>query len=334
MNRKSLISLTVAALAAVCQSAAFAWTPDKPVEIIVPNGIGGGSDQMARKIVEIIDKKKLAPKGAKVSNLTMGSGGESFLDTKNSWDDGHKVLLGASSLFTLPIEKHLPVGWDEFKPVQNMGLDVFILWVNANSNVKSVEEFNAAMRAANGRLKLGGTQIYQEDHILGALIKKQNQADYGYVPYPGGGAVANALAAGEIFYSVNNPSEAVKQWKEGKVRPICLLDDQRLASETWKVIPTCKEQGLKVSYRMMRGFFAPPAAPRGAVTWWQEVLTAVAEDPAWQTWMKEGAIEPSTMKGGEFAGWLKQQGDLHKDLMLTSFPDAAWSKKRTRVASR
>ncbi|MCA3000080.1 MAG: tripartite tricarboxylate transporter substrate binding protein [Rhodocyclaceae bacterium] len=321
-------------LSCVCTSIACAWEPDKAVEIIVPNGIGGGSDQMARKILEIVERKKLAVKGIKVSNLTLGSGGEGFLETKNKWDDGHVVLLGASSLFTLPIERNLPVSFDEFKPVRNMGMDVFIVWVQASSNVKTVKDFNEAMQGAGGRYKLGGTQKFQEDHILGMLIKRQNKADFGYVPYLGGGAVANGLAAGEVFYTLNNPSEAVRQWKENKVRPVCLLDDARLTHETWKGVPTCREQGLDVSYRMMRGIFAPPSSPRGAVAWWQGVLAEVAADPAWKKFLADSAIEPSEMSGSEFKAWLNKQGQLHRDLMLTAFPDAPWTKRKTTIASR
>src|SRR5438067_8937280 len=48
-----------ALIAVTLWTPALAWEPTKPVEIVVPAGAGGASDQMARVLQNIIGKYKL-----------------------------------------------------------------------------------------------------------------------------------------------------------------------------------------------------------------------------------------------------------------------------------
>src|SRR3546814_2403211 len=60
------------------------WKPTKNVEFIVPAGTGGGADQMARMIQGIVQKHGLMEQSMVVINKSGGSGGEGFLDIKDS----------------------------------------------------------------------------------------------------------------------------------------------------------------------------------------------------------------------------------------------------------
>ncbi len=318
----------LAGLLATLSFSALAWEPERAIEFMVPNGIGGGSDVMARKIKAIAEKHKLAPKGILVSNRTLGAGGESFLEMKNTWNDGHRILVSSTCLFTVPIERNLPVSWAELTPAAMPAQDLFVLWVPADSPVTNAKEFSEQLRNGGGRIRLGGTNIYQEDNLLGALIEKATGGKFSYVPYPGGGAVANALARNEISASVNNPIEAVNQWqKDKKVKPICVLDTQRMANAPWKDIPTCKEQGLDVSYRMMRGMFLPPKVSSGMVDWWRDFFAKVAATDDWKSFLTEGALVQASMSPSELKTWLEGQSVQHEELMKSAFGMSRRTKK-------
>src|ERR1044071_3349732 len=80
-------------------SAAHAeWKPTKTVEFIVPASTGGGADQMARMIQGIVQKHNLMDQSMVVVNKGGGSGGEGFLDLKDSSGDPHKIIITLSSL--------------------------------------------------------------------------------------------------------------------------------------------------------------------------------------------------------------------------------------------
>ena len=112
---------------------------------------------------------------------------------------------------------------------------------------------------------MGGTGSKQEDQIITEAIQKQTGAKFTYIPYKGGGEVAVQLVGNHIDSSVNNPIEAVAQWRAGKLRPLCVFDCKKLdyhdkiaGDLAWDSIPTCKSAGLDVEYLMLRGFFMPP----------------------------------------------------------------------------
>jgi len=104
---------------------------------------------------------------------------------------------------------------------------------------------------------MGGTGSKQEDQIITALIEKATGTKFIYIPYKGGGEVAVQLVGKHVDSTVNNPIEAVAQWRGNKLRPLCVFDTQRMpykekiAEKSWNDIPSCKESGLDVSYLMM-----------------------------------------------------------------------------------
>mgnify|MGYP001253640240 CR=1 FL=1 len=215
--------LALASLAAVGVSLvgggafAQAWQPTKTVEFIVPAGTGGGADQMARLIQGIITKNKLMKGSMVVVNKGGGAGAEGFLEMKNAKGDPHKIVITLSNLFTTPLATGVPFSWKDMTPVTMMALDEFVLWVNAEAPYKNVQEYVTAVKAQPAKLKMGGTGSKQEDQIITALIEKQTGVKFIYVPYKGGGEVAVQLVGKHVDSTVNNPIEAVAQWRGGKL---------------------------------------------------------------------------------------------------------------------
>src|SRR5215467_8077822 len=180
-------------LAAICfggmltTMSAQAWEPTKPIEIIVPAGTGGGADQMARVMQGIITKHNLSKQSVVVINKSGGAGGEGFLDVKNSKGDEHKLIITLSNLFTTPLATGIPFNWKDLTPVAMMALDEFILWVNADKPYKTAKEYVAAIKAAPGKFKMGGTGSKQEDQIITVAVEKATGAKFTYIPFRGGG---------------------------------------------------------------------------------------------------------------------------------------------------
>ena len=94
---------------------------------------------------------------------------------------------------------------------------------------KTANEYIAAVKAAGpNKMKMGGTGSKQEDQILTVGLEKATGTKFIYVPYKGGGEVAVQLVGKHIDSTVNNPIEAVAQWRAGKLRPLCVFDDTRM----------------------------------------------------------------------------------------------------------
>jgi putative tricarboxylic transport membrane protein len=314
----------VALLAASYMPSQAAWEPTKAVTFIVPAGTGGGADQMARFIQGVVSKHNLMSQPLIVINKAGGAGAEGFLEMKASKGDPHKIAITLSNLFTTPLGTGTPFNWKEMTPVQMLALDQFVLWVNSESPYKTAKEYIDAVKAGEDRqFKMGGTGSKQEDQIITAALERLTAPKkVTYIPFKGGGDVATQLVGKHIDSTVNNPIEAVSQWRGGALRPLCIFDGQRSTykdkvTETmaWSDIPTCKESGADVEYQMLRGIFMPGGATEEQVAFYVELFKKLQATPDWQDFMNKGAFNQTTMTGDEFKGWLEKNEKLHQDLM-------------------
>ncbi|MSQ62818.1 MAG: tripartite tricarboxylate transporter substrate binding protein [Betaproteobacteria bacterium] len=324
----SMVAMT--AMAALPQAVlAQAWEPTKTVEFIVPAGTGGGADQMARIVQSIIAKHNLMKQSMVVVNKAGGAGSEGFLDVKGAKGDPHKIIITLSNLFTTPLAQDTPFNWRDLTPVQMLALDQFVLWVNAETPYKTSKEYLAAAKARSGepakRMKMGGTGAKQEDQIITVAIEQRTDTKFIYIPYKGGGEVAVQLVGKHVDSTVNNPIEAVAQWRGGKLRPLCVFDPKRMPytakvtdKMAWSDIPTCKEQGLDVDYLMLRGIFMAGGVTPDQVNYYLGVFKKVMETPEWKTFMEQGAFNQTTLKGKDYADWVAREEARHIALMKTA----------------
>jgi tripartite-type tricarboxylate transporter receptor subunit TctC len=312
----------LAATAVLPHQVSAAWEPTKTVEFIIPAGTGGGADQMARFIQGLVAKNKLMKQPMIVVNKSGGAGAEGFLDVKESKGDPHKIIITLSNLFTTPLATHTPFNWRDLTPVQMMALDNFVLWVNSQTPYKTPKEFLAAAKAADGKFKMGGTGSKQEDQIITVALEKQTGAKFTYISYRGGGEVAVQLVGKHVDSTVNNPIEAVAQWRAGNLRPLCVFEAKRMPYKTkitktmaWSDIPTCKETGLDVEYLMLRGIFMPGGVTADQVQFYVDLLKKVRETPEWKGFLEQGAFNQTTLSGKEYEAWVAREEARHILLM-------------------
>ncbi len=299
------------------------WKPSKPVEFVVPAGTGGGADQMARMIQGIVVKHKLIDESLVVVNKSGGAGAEGFLAVKEAKGDPHKVIITLSNLFTTPLATAVPFNWRDMTPVAMMALDQFVLWVNHENAARNAKEFfgNAKVQGPN-KVKMGGTGSKQEDQILTVGIEKATNTKFIYIPFKGGGDVAVQLVGKHVDSSVNNPIEAVSQWRAGQLRPLCVFDALRMPyktkvteKESWSDIPTCKEAGVPSEYTMLRGIFMAPGVTPDQQKYYVDLLAKVRSTPEWKEYMERGAFNQTSMTGDQFAQWLGKAEQTHRELM-------------------
>ena len=317
--KKSLVLLCGLLLSISCS----AWEPSKPVEFVIPAGQGGGADQMARMIQGIITKNNLMKQSIIPVNKSAGAGAEGFLAVKEAKGDPHKIIITLSNLFTTPLATGVPFNWKEMTPVAMLALDQFILWTNTDKPYKNAKEFiQAAKTAGPGKFKMGGTGSKQEDQILTVGLEKATGTKFTYLPFKGGGDVAVQLVGNHIDSTVNNPIEAVAQWRAGKLKALCVFDDTRMPykekvtdTQSWNDIPTCSEAGVPTDYVMLRGIFMPPGVTQEQVNFYIDLFKKVRETAEWKKFMADGAFNQTFMTGKEYVAWLEKNEALHKQLM-------------------
>jgi tripartite-type tricarboxylate transporter receptor subunit TctC len=204
-----------------------------------------------------------------------------------------------------------------------LALDQFVLWTNTEKGYKSAKDYvDAAKAAGPNKFKMGGTGSKQEDQIITVALEKATGTKFTYVPFAGGGAVAVQLVGNHVDSTVNNPIEAVAQWRAGKLTAQCVFDTQRMPYKekitptlSWNDVPTCREVGVNTDYVMLRGIFMPPGVTQAQVDFYVDLFKKVRETPEWKKFMADGAFNQTFMTGKEFTNWLEKADVQHAQLM-------------------
>jgi tripartite-type tricarboxylate transporter receptor subunit TctC len=296
--------------------ASAAWQPTKPVEFNIPAGTGGGADIMARFISPLFQKNKITDQPWIVVNRSGGAGAEGFLWVKGKAGDENTVIITLDNLFTTPLATGVPFSYKDLTPIARLALDWFVLWVNADTPYKTAKEYFDAVKKEPGKFKMAGTGTKQEDQIITVQLEQAFGLKFAYVPFKGGGDVAVELVGKHVDSTVNNPSEAVSHWRAGKLRPLAVIDHERIPLPDWDKIPTLKEAtGVDIGYNMLRGIFAPPKISKEIQAGYVELFKKVTETSEWKDYLAKYALKGAFLSGPEYVKWLEQKDAATKDLM-------------------
>src|SRR5246127_3212905 len=120
-----LLSAAVLTLAAAMPAQA-AWQPQKPIEFVATAGPGGGTDNLARAVQNIITKYKLTDQPVVVVNKGGGSGAEGYVYGKASAGDPYKVIFGTSNAWQQPLVSKVAFNYTDLPPIAPMDKEEFL----------------------------------------------------------------------------------------------------------------------------------------------------------------------------------------------------------------
>lgn len=321
MRFTKLFSSTIAAVGLLAAVAipgisAAQWEPVKPVEFIIMAGQGGGADQMARLMQSIIEKHDLSPQPFIPINKPGGSGAEALRYLQDKAGDDHIVMITLNSFYTTPLlQPALGVDISTFTPIGRMALDTFLLWVNSETEINSLEDWVAQVKESGKDWKMGGTGKGQEDSLVTGMLESKFDISMTYVPFPGGGTVAKNLIGNHINSTVNNPAEQMGFFEAGKSRPLMALTPERL--EQFPDVPTSNELGHDdLVYFMQRSINAPPEMSAEAQQWYIDLFKKVFDSAEWQDFCaSDGVFCNEWLSGDDLAKYHEGEKAKHEELL-------------------
>jgi len=293
---------------------AMAWEPKKPVEFIVMAGKGGGADKAVRFMQNILSKNKMSSKPFTPINKPGGSGAEALVYVKNAKDANHTIMFTLNSFYTTPLRQPgLGVDISTFTPVGRMAEDTFLLWVNKDAGIKTVDDFVKAAKAAGSKWIMAGTGKNSEDNILTDFLNKAYGLNMKYVPYKGGGRVAKELAGNNANSTVNNPSEQLGFYQAGKTVPLGAFTPQRLP--LFKDAPTFRELGKDFVYFMQRTVVGAPGMSADAKSYYQGLFALVYASKEWQGYMKKKSLQGGFLTGDALMSYWMREKEVQRGIL-------------------
>jgi putative tricarboxylic transport membrane protein len=301
--RRLVWSLVVAIIVGLVTAAppvsAQARYPSRPIEVVVPFAPGGGTDNLMRTIVAIIDENKWSPVPINVVNRPGGSGTVGYTYLINKKGDPHVIAGAAPTIVSGKIEGRLPADHRTgMTTLMIVAIDELMLSVRADSKFQTIEDFVKAAKERPGQLTVAGTGTNSEDHIFTHLFEKAAGIKVKYVPFQSGGECVTALMGGHVDAGVMNPNEIIAQLEAKKARNLAVAAKKRMPDAP--DVPTFAEKGHEFFWEQMRGVVGTANMPPEAVKWWQDTLKKVVETKRWQeNYIKRNLLTPVAWTGEE-----------------------------------
>lgn len=286
--------------------------PKAPVNVIVPYGAGGGTDLVARALVDNV--KDQFPKGIAVENRTGGGGAVGMSYGQNAKADGHIITMITVELVTLP---HTGTGgdiyYDKFTPLLMVNSAYSAITVKADSPYNSLEDLIADAKIKN--LQIGNSGVGAIWHLAAAGLGQAAGVEFVHVPFEGAAPAITSLLGGHIDAVSVSYAEVSAQVDAGELKVLAVLAPERIAEIS--DIPTAKELGYDVAVGTWRGLGVPKNTPAEVVNWLEEVFTAGVEKDSFKTFMKDSNNIIELLNSADFGKKLAADNEFYKELIAS-----------------
>lgn len=290
------------------------WVPTETIEMVIPFSAGGGSDVFARKIVEIIESKKLCPVSIIPTNKPGGSGvvGYTYLNSKG--DSPYFIATTSSSFYSQPLSNNSPLScYDDFSFVSHLCKDPNLVVSGTSRGFTNLQDMITFAKANPGTLKYGGTGNVSDDAILMYMLNALCDIELVYVPYDSGAEVLAAVLGGHIDICCMSPSEAGEHLTSGSLIPLAVSADERLS--IIPDVPTFEEEGIAMRHQQSRGVVMNAGVPQEAVEYYSDLMRQVSETEEWQMFLKDNVMVGAYMPTEEYVEFNKSLADDYKEFL-------------------
>lgn len=303
MNRRDLLrALPVAAAAPLAVTVPDVRTedyPSHPIRFVVTQGVGSGSDVVGR----LLAAKLAEGLGGTVyvENRTGGGGiiGHQFVLEQPA--DGYTLLLSTiGPLAVVPtINRNAKFRLSNFTPVASALRSPYMVLVGTQAS-SPVNLKDLIQRLTTGPASYSSSGVGTLTHLASEIFLEQVRVKATHVPYKGSGQSLTDLASGQVLFSTDSPAAAGSLIRSGRLRPLAVTSDKRLAS--YPDVPTMAELGFPgMTLSTVGGLFGPHGIPTPIVSRISRTMASVLETPEVRKQFATMETEPLVLPVQAFA---------------------------------
>lgn len=300
--------LTVTSLAALAMTGIASAADYK---LLAPAAPGGGWDQTARTMQSALQDEKISG-SVQVVNVP-GAGGTIGLAqfVNQNKGDASQLIVGGYVMVGAILTNKSPVNLTQVTPIARLTGEYEAIVVPAGSDIKTLADLVAKLKADPGSVSWGGGSAGGTDHITAGLFAKAAGVDptkVNYIAFSGGGEALAAILGSQVTVGISGYGEFAAQIKSGALRIIGISSDKKVDGID---APTFKEGGVDVAIQNWRMVAAAPG-----ITAEQEAaigadVEKMVKSATWQKALKDKGWADTYLAGPSF----KEQ--LGKDIAAT-----------------
>lgn len=321
---KTMASMGALALTAALSVTSFSAVaqPAKP-ECIAPAKPGGGFDLTCRLAQAALKDSQVLKDPLRISYMPGGIGAVAYntIVTQRPAEGGTIVAYSGGSLLNLAQGKFGKYNVNDVRWLAAIGADFGVIIVRNDSPFKDLKSVMTALQQDPTKVVFGaGGSVGSQDWMKAALTAKAAGVDHKkmrFVAFEGGGETATALRGGHIQVMMGDAAEAATLLDSGApLRVLAIYHDKRLPGKLAD-IPTATEQGYKINWPIIRGFYLGPKVSDKDYDWWVDAFKKTMASPEYAKLREQQGLFPFDMTGAELDRYVKQQVKEYAELADT-----------------
>ncbi|HWM48437.1 MAG TPA: tripartite tricarboxylate transporter substrate binding protein [Xanthobacteraceae bacterium] len=282
---------------AAAQDAAFAG---KTVRIVVPGPPGGPGGVIAHLLA---NKASIHLGTTVIVEYKPGAGGNIAIEyVARSAPDGTTLFFGVPALVTNPYFQKHALDPGVLAPVIQLNRGAFLLLVNPKSDVKTVADLVAKIKAAPGQVGCNSGAVALSTvscHLLQAYAGPMLM-----VAYQGNAQALAALERNEIASAFDFTSSSAGAVKEGRLRAIAITSKERNTGD-FKDVPPIAETIPGFDLVGWQGIMVTRDTPRDLVLKLNAAFNKVLAEDEVKAFLRKGNLEVAGGTPEDFAAKIK-----------------------------
>jgi tripartite-type tricarboxylate transporter receptor subunit TctC len=294
--------------------------PSKPVTLIVTMAPGGTTDIVGRQLAQKLQEN--LGNGFVVDNKP-GAGGNigSQLVAKTA-PDGYTLMVQLSSTQVINPSLYKNTGFDpvkDFAPITPIVNVPYVLVVHPNSPIRTMKDLIGAAKSSPKPMQYSSAGNGTPNHLLVEMLGSMTGVKFEHIPYKGAAIATNAVAAGEVPFTIAAVPTALGQIKGGLVRPLGISSVAPLNAVP--DVPPIANTVPGFSGDAWVGLFAPAGTPQPIVDKLNAEVRKIASHPEFKDKLAGQGATTFTTTPAEFATIIK--ADLAKWSVIVKTSGAA-----------
>lgn len=301
--------VTLGAVGLAAPVAAQEW-PNGDIRYILHVEPGGATDVMARRMADGLQRELGV--NAVVENRAGGSGARQVAQLQRARPDGQTIgSVTASHLGMFQQTGQFDI--DSVEWACGLVLDPYLLAVQADSDIESLQDLIATAKENPGSLSIAGFGENSGGHVAWMMFVEAaglEENAINWVPYNSVGDGVVATLGGHNQIVIAYPGLVRQHAEAGTLRVLGVMTDSRL--DMLPDVPTYAEAGIEVdtSWQQFRGVIMPPETPIEVQNQVCSAVEKVMKSEEMAKYIADSELVPGFMAPEEFRAFVEAQNEL------------------------
>jgi tripartite-type tricarboxylate transporter receptor subunit TctC len=290
-------------LAGFAQSAISDNYPSRPIQLV--NSTQSASTEVAvRAWVDCVSGEKLANQAIVVQDKPGANGVVAASFMRQQPNDGYTIMLSGMSNTTITPFTFKNPPYDpekEFEGAAMFGMASLVMVANLQSGIRDIDSLKRAAAAAPKGIDIAVPSIAGAGHMLAAAVVSNLKLKAELVPTKGEAGAVTLLLGGEAPLSVLVEGTALPQVRGGRLVPVLVFAEKRLAS--MPQVPTVTEAlgEASLAHSAWIGITTKAGGPPEVVKALERWTRACMDDRAFTQALTNAGFTPRFVSASDYA---------------------------------